>query len=151
VLFSAPVAAVVGAAGAPLYVASTVVVLAAVLRNLEQPWFRVIAFGAALNLLAIVSHGGVMPADQAALVAAGLGTSPGTFSNTAPSDGGAFAFLGDLWVTPAWLPFRNAVSVGDVLIGSGAAAWLASVMLRGVPASRGSMPNASLRLGKRAA
>jgi hypothetical protein len=124
------VTAAVGPLGAPLYVGSTLAVLAAVLRNLDQPWFRVVAFGAALNLVAIISNGGVMPADPAALAAVGLHTAPGTFSNATPSTGGPFSVLGDLWATPVWLPFRNVVSVGDVLIGTGAAAWLATVMLR---------------------
>ena len=128
-LFSAPVAGVVGAAGPPLYVGSTLVVLAALLRNVEQAWFRLIAFGASLNLVAIVANGGVMPADPAALAAAGLAAVPGTFSNTAPVAAAPFGFLGDLWATPAWLPFRNVVSVGDLLIGGGAAAWLLTVML----------------------
>jgi hypothetical protein len=137
----------------PLYVLSTVIVLVAVVRNLEQPWFRVIAFGAALNLLAIMSNGGVMPADPTALAAAGLNAAPGSFSNTAPATGGPFWFLGDLWVTPVWLPFRNVVSIGDVLIGTGAAAWLGTVMLRGRPTAsrrRAMAAKASLRLGKRA-
>jgi hypothetical protein len=141
----------VGAAGAPLYVASTLVVLAAVLRNLDQPWFRLVAFGAALNLLAIVSNGGVMPADPAALAAVGLTAAPGTFSNTAPASATPFWFLGDLWVTPAWLPFRNVVSIGDLLIGTGAAAWLATTMLRPAATRGEAAAPISLRLGKRAA
>jgi hypothetical protein len=145
------VAAVVGSAGAPLYVASTLVVLVAVLRNLEQPWFRVIAFGATLNLLAIVTNGGVMPADPAALAAAGLGNTSGAFSNTSPVSGAPFWFLGDLWVTPAWLPFRNVVSVGDLLVGAGAAAWLATVMLRARSARLGARGPSPLRLGRRPA
>jgi hypothetical protein len=140
ILFTAPVAASVRPAGPLLYVASTLVVLAAVFRNLDQPWFRIVALGAALNLVAIISNGGVMPADPAALAAAGLHTAPGIFSNTAPSTGGPFWFLGDIWVTPAWLPFRNVLSVGDVLIGTGAAAWLATVMLRARRRSGGARP-----------
>ena len=147
-LFSAPAAAIVGAAGAPLYVGSTLVVLAAVLRNLEQPWFRLIAFGAALNLLAIIGNGGVMPADPAALAAAGLTHAPGTFSNTAPAGSSPFAFLGDLWATPAWLPFRNVVSLGDLLIGIGAAAWVATTM-RARAGRVDSKRAPVLRLGKR--
>jgi hypothetical protein len=147
VLFSAPVAGVVGAAGAPLYVASTLAVLAALLRNVGQPWFRLIALGAALNLVAIVSNGGVMPVDPAALAATGIATAPGTFSNTAASAGGPFWFLGDLWITPAWLPFRNVVSVGDLLIGTGAAAFLATVMLRDDTARHALNPRERVRLG----
>lgn len=131
-LFSAPVAGVVGPSlGPPLYVGSTIVVLAALVRNLDQAWFRVIALGAGLNLLAIVANGGLMPADPAALAAVGLlERDPATFSNTVPLSGAPFAVLGDNWATPAWLPFANVLSIGDLLIGAGAAAWLATVMRR---------------------
>jgi len=123
------VANVVGPAGPSLYVGSTLAVLAALLRNLEQPWFRLIALGAALNLLVIVANGGVMPADPAALAAAGLlDRESGAVVNTAPLSGAPFAFLGDNWATPSWLPFANVVSLGDLLIGAGAAAWLISTM-----------------------
>jgi len=131
VLFSGPVARVVGPLGPLLYVGSTLAVLAALLRNLEQPWFRLVALGAALNLVAIMANGGVMPADPAALAAAGLLDREGAgFVNTAPLSGAPFAFLGDNWATPGWLPFANVVSLGDLLIGTGAAAWLMTTMRR---------------------
>jgi hypothetical protein len=135
------VAAVVGEFGPALYVASTVAVLATLLRNLRQPWFALIAFGAGLNLLAIVANGGVMPADPAALAAAGLlDRSGAAFSNTAAMPQAAFGFLGDNFATPSWVPFANVLSIGDLLIGLGAAAWLATTMRRPLP----------LRLGGRA-
>jgi hypothetical protein len=106
-------------------------VLATLLRNLEQPWFPLIAIGAGLNLLAIVANGGLMPADPAALAAAGLlDRSGAAFSNTAVMPRAAFAFLGVNLGTPSWLPFANVVSIGDLLIGLGAAAWLAVTMRR---------------------
>jgi hypothetical protein len=124
----------VGDAGAPLSVGSTVAVLAAVLRNAGQPWFRLVALGAALNLLVMVANGGVMPVDPAAFASAGLATAPaGTFSNTAPMSAASLWFLGDIWATPAWLPFANVISIGDVLIGSGVAAWVVAVMRRERP------------------
>jgi hypothetical protein len=123
-----------GDLGPVLYVASTLAVLAALLRNLEQPWFPLIALGAGLNLLAIVANGGVMPADPAALAAAGLlDRSGAAFSNTAAMPGAAFAFLGDNLATPSWLPFANVLSIGDVLIGLGAAAWLVTTIRLPVP------------------
>jgi hypothetical protein len=132
---------VVGDLGPVLYVASTVAVVATLLRNIEQPWFPLIALGAGLNLLAIVANGGVMPADPAALAAAGLlDRSGAAFSNTAAMPHAALAFLGDNLATPSWLPFANVLSIGDLLIGLGAAAWLATTMRRPLP----------LRLGGRA-
>ena len=131
-LFSDPVADGVGSLGPFLYVGSTLAVLMALVRNLGQPWFRLIALGATLNLLVIVANGGVMPADPAALAAVGLLDREGAgFLNTAPLTGVPFALLGDNWATPSWLPFANVVSVGDLLIGGGAAAWLVTVMRRG--------------------
>jgi len=44
--------------------------------------------------------------------------------------GATFAFLGDNLATPSWLPFANVLSIGDLLIGLGAAAWLATTMRR---------------------
>jgi hypothetical protein len=134
VLFAPPVAAAVGDLGPPLYVASTLAVLATLVRNLGQPWFGLIALGAGLNLLAIVANGGVMPADPAALAAVGLlDRSSAAFSNTAAMPHAAFAFLGDNLATPSWLPFANVLSIGDLFIGVGAAAWLATIMRRPLP------------------
>jgi len=124
----------VGDLGPALYVASTVAVVATLLRNLGQPWFPLVALGAGLNLLAIVANGGVMPADPAALAAAGLlDRSNAAFSNTAAMPHAAFALLGDNLATPSWLPFANVLSIGDLLIGLGAAAWLATTMRRTLP------------------
>lgn len=138
VLFSAPVAAIAGGYGAPLYVASTLVVLAAVMRNVRQPWFWLVALGAGLNLAVILANGGVMPVDPAALAAAGLShPAAGVFSNTVPAADAPLGFLGDRWATPSWLPFANVVSAGDMLIGLGAAAWIAAVMSREGPRRAG--------------
>src|SRR5690606_5295509 len=65
-LFSEPVAERVGSAGPILYVISTLVVFAVLLRNLDLPGLPVVAIGATLNLLAIVANGGYMPSDPAA-------------------------------------------------------------------------------------
>jgi hypothetical protein len=125
------VAQAIGPAGPPVYVASTAIVLAVVARNVGQPFFALLALGAALNLLVIIANGGVMPADPAALASVGLlEREPGTFSNTVAADGAALAFLGDNWATPGWFPFANVVSIGDLLIGVGAAAWVATASRR---------------------
>ena len=67
VLFSPPVAARVGDLGPPLYVASTMLVGAAVLRNWRVPGIPLVAVGAASNLAAILANGGSMPAGRAAI------------------------------------------------------------------------------------
>lgn len=128
-LFSDPLAGTVGDAGPPIYVASTALVLVAVLRNLDIAGVAVIAIGACSNLLAIVANGGYMPADPAALASIG-GVAPG-YSNSSVVADPALAPLTDLFAIPAWVPLSNVFSVGDVLIGAGVAVTIAIGMRRG--------------------
>jgi hypothetical protein len=113
-LFSDPVAARVGSLGPAIYVASTAVVLAAVIRNATIPGLPLVAAGASLNLAAIVANGGYMPASAAALGAhAGA---DGTYSNSVVLAQPALAPLTDVLAMPAWLPWANVFSIGDVAI-----------------------------------
>ena len=118
-LFSDPLAEVVGDGGPPIYVASTAAVLVAVLRNLKMPGIAIVALGACSNLVAIAANGGYMPADPDALASIG-GVAPG-YSNSSVVTDPAFGPLTDLFALPAWVPFANVFSVGDVLIGLGVA------------------------------
>ena len=131
VLFSAPVASRVGAAGPPLYVLSTAAVLIALLRNLSLPGFVVIAAGAGLNLLAIVANGGYMPSSTGAWEALnGVAALPTTaYSNSALAASGTLVpFLGDIFALPRPLPLANVFSIGDVLIGVGCMLFLVRTM-----------------------
>ncbi|HVM30844.1 MAG TPA: DUF5317 domain-containing protein [Candidatus Limnocylindrales bacterium] len=139
VLFSRPVASVVGEAGPALYVGSTLVVLVALLANLGQPGFRLIFAGALLNMLVVGLNGGQMPASPEALQAV-FGT-PNVpvdhFSNSVVAGPGtALAFLGDIFVLPPPFPAANVFSIGDVLIGAGGV-WFIVRTMRGAdqPAS----------------
>jgi hypothetical protein len=134
-LFSDPLANVVGGAGPVVYVASSVAVLAAVLRNLDIPGLAVIALGATSNLVAILANGGYMPADPAAAASVG-GIAPG-YSNSNIDAEPALAPLTDIFATPAWLPFSNVFSVGDVLIGVGVAITIVMGMRGRVARARG--------------
>lgn len=130
-LFAEPLGSRVGDAGPMLYVVSTLAVLAALLRNLSLPGFALIAVGASLNLLAIISNGGQMPADPAAVTALlGQASIPAdVFSNSVVAgSGAAFAYLGDTMVLPRPIPFANVFSIGDVLIGIGGAYFLIRTM-----------------------
>jgi uncharacterized protein DUF5317 len=127
-LFSEPLGAAVGAAGPPLYVLSNLAVLAAVLRNLAVPGIALVALGALCNLVAIIANGGSMPADPAALAAAGIDTSGQT--NSVVTADPVLRPLTDIFAMPAWLPFSNVFSVGDVLIGVGVASTIALAMRR---------------------
>ena len=70
-LLSAPVGTVIGDLGPPVYVASSAMVLAVVLRNIAIPGLAIVAIGAASNLAAIVANGGWMPASPSALSTVG--------------------------------------------------------------------------------
>jgi hypothetical protein len=134
-LFSPVLGSTVGDAGPALYVASTLVVLVALLRNIDLIGFPVIALGAALNLVVIVTNGGQMPADPAAFAA--LNGQPVVptelFSNSSLAGTDTILpFLGDTMVLPRPLPFANVFSIGDVTIGIGAMIFLLFAM-RGRP------------------
>src|SRR5215212_10574730 len=88
--------------------------------NRHIPGLVVIAAGGALNFAAIVSNGGVMPADRDAVAAAGIAEDATQFANSAPTDGAPLGLLGDVFHTPAWFAVHNVFSVGDVVIVIGA-------------------------------
>jgi hypothetical protein len=142
VLFSDQVAAVVGDLGVPLYVGSTALVFLGVLRNVSITGMKVVALGAASNLAAIIANGGYMPAGREAMAALGK-TDPTTYSNSAVLEHPALQPLTDIFALPAWVPFSNIFSVGDVLIAVGVAVVIVASM-RGKGEARGSVaPEAS--------
>ncbi len=112
---------------------STAAVLVAVVRNLAVPGMALVALGAASNLVAIVANGGLMPTTAAALAAAGMDPDDG-FSNSAVLADPALAPLTDIFALPAWLPFANVFSIGDVVLGLGVAVVIALGMRRGAAA-----------------
>jgi len=123
-LFGPVLADRVGDAGPVLYVASSALVFLAMLRNLDLPGFPVLALGAALNMLVIVANGGFMPSspDAWALLNGTAAVPVRDFTNSALIHAGtALPFLGDVFVLPRPIPMANVFSVGDVLIGVGAA------------------------------
>ncbi len=128
-LFAVPPGAGLDRLGPALYVASTAAVLVFVLANARLRGMPVVALGAALNLVAIVANGGIMPASAAALRAAGLEPSSG-FTNSDVLASPALASLGDVFAIPAWMPLANVFSIGDVLVALGIAVVVASGMRR---------------------
>lgn len=150
VLFSPSFSERVGSLGPALYVGSTLVVFAVLLRNLDLPGLPVVALGAALNLLAIVANGGYMPSDPGAWQAlSGVAALPtDDFSNSAlMNPGTALPWLGDIFVLPRPIPFANVFSIGDVLIAVGIA-WCVARSMRQPEASdwrRALVPAASPR------
>ncbi|WP_108668673.1 DUF5317 domain-containing protein [Euzebya rosea] len=86
-------------------------------RRVRGLWL--VGVGALLNVTAMASNGGVMPARSSGLSAAGLGPQGG-FVNSAGADS-ALWFLGDVFAIPDGMPLANVFSVGDVVLITGLA------------------------------
>ena len=145
VLFADPVQERIGAAGPFIYVASTLVVLVALLRNLRLPGLTVIAAGAALNLIPILTNGGYMPSSpEVWRELTGVAAVPvAHYSNVALIGPDTwFGFLGDIFVFPRPLPMATAFSLGDAVIALGAVIFLVSAM-RSAEATEPALPGAS--------
>lgn len=126
-LFSSPVGNALGDAAPAAYVLSNVAVLAAVAANLAIPGLPLVLAGGTSNLLAIVANGGYMPVSASTLAA--MGRLPKVdYSNSAPREVVALAPLTDMFAMPAWIPLANVFSIGDLLIGVGAAIAVVAAM-----------------------
>jgi Family of unknown function (DUF5317) len=134
VLFSDAVTSRIGDLGPPIYIVSTAAVFVGVLRNISITGMPLVALGAASNLAAILANGGYMPAGAAAMAALGK-TDPTIYSNSAVVAHPALEPLTDIFALPAWVPFANIFSVGDVLIGLGVVVIVAAAMRRGAELS----------------
>jgi hypothetical protein len=88
--------------------------------NRAVPGMVVIALGAGANALAIAVNDGTLPASAHALAAAGIKPRVG-FQNSGVIVHPHLAWLGDIMVTPSWLPLRNMMSIGDLVLLAGAA------------------------------
>jgi hypothetical protein len=142
-LFSTPLGDDLGAAAPAVYVVSNLAVLAAVWRNLAIPGLPLVLLGGASNLVAILANGGYMPVSPDALVALGR-AAPAGYANSRLIDGVLLGPLTDIFPMPAWIPLANIFSIGDVLIGLGAAIAVATAMHgRGPLRPRATTPQAS--------
>jgi hypothetical protein len=97
------------------YVAAGVVIWL----NRRVPGILLIATGAALNAVTIAVNGGTLPATASALRAAGIHEDAGNFANSGVLAHPKLAFLGDTMSTPSFLPFRNVISIGDLVVLAG--------------------------------
>ena len=97
-----------------LHIGSYVLIGAALWRNRRIPGLPLIALGGLLNGAVIALNGGTLPASARALAEAGMVTN-GDFTNSGVLSHPILAPLGDIVATPAWLPFRNVISIGDCI------------------------------------
>jgi hypothetical protein len=91
--------------------------------------FRVAALGVGLNLFVVMANGGFMPqSPEARLAVRGVpliveGSVPKlrTVAQSGPES--RFAWLGDVFAQPRWLPMANVTSIGDLLLSTALALW----------------------------
>jgi hypothetical protein len=86
--------------------------------NRTIPGIVLIALGATLNAVPIIVNRGTLPANSTAERSAGVHASA-HFANSGVLAHPHLAFLGDTMTSPAFLPFRNVVSPGDLVILTG--------------------------------
>jgi hypothetical protein len=87
--------------------------------NRDVPGMVIIGLGAGLNAVAIAVNDGTLPASARALRQAGIKPRVG-FQNSGVLTHPHLPWLGDIMVTPSWLPLRNMLSVGDLVLLTGA-------------------------------
>lgn len=104
---------------------------------------QVVALGMALNLAAILSNGGRMPATPAAMQAAGLDFA--VKHNSVAAAEPNVPWLVDRFAAPDWVPLTNVFSVGDVVIAIGAVVLVfaaTGARVPGLPPRRSQQPSA---------
>src|SRR3712207_991317 len=90
-----------GSLGEPIHLATYFLAGLFLWSNRHVPGLWLIGGGAALNFAAIAANGGVMPASEAALDAAGMVHDKGSaFANSAAVDDARLAMLGDIFAVP---------------------------------------------------
>jgi uncharacterized protein DUF5317 len=92
--------------------------------NRRLPGATLLGLGFLANTLVIVLNGGVMPASASAQRLAGIELEAGRFENSVAVAGARLGFLGDVFAIPHPIPLANVFSIGDVLLGLGAAVFL---------------------------
>ena len=95
--------------------------------------------GMLLNLAAILSNGGHMPALPGAMRHAGLSYT-GVHNNSVAEAHPNLAWFVDRWAAPSWIPAGNVFSVGDVLIAVGAIVLITAAMGARLPFRRPGVP-----------
>lgn len=101
-----------------LHVGSYALAGAFIIANRRITGLPILALGAALNTLAIITNAGIMPASARAMRLAGLAPAD-HFANSAPVAHPHLLALGDVIPVPGPWPLGNVVSIGDILVIAG--------------------------------
>jgi Family of unknown function (DUF5317) len=130
-------------AGKALWLVSYGCLLVAAVLNRRILGAQVVALGMALNLVAILSNGGRMPATPEAMRAAGLdfAVKHNSVAATRPN----VPWLVDRFAAPDWVPLTNVFSVGDAVIALGAFVLVfaaTGARVPGLPLRRSERPSA---------
>lgn len=119
------------------HIVSYLFLLGFVVWNWRYPELWMMGVGLFLNFLAIVANGGHMPASGEALRQAGQGSLAQVLEAEARvgnvvlmSTKTRLNSLGDWLYLPSWVPLSSAFSVGDAILGLGAAIFLFRRMAR---------------------
>lgn len=128
-----------------LHLATYAVAGAAIWVNRALPGLVVIGVGALLNAVTITINGGTLPASAHALAEAGFPVSSKDFENSGVLAHPVLGWLGDIVATPSWLPFRNVISLGDMVLLLGA-----TILIHGVTGTVPARAIANRFAGRRA-
>jgi hypothetical protein len=104
---------------ASAHVLTYVGALAVIALNWRIPGMLIIGAGTFCNGFTIAINGGTLPASAAAEATAQYHKVSHGLANSAVLTHPHLAWLGDRWATPAFLPLRNVMSIGDMLILAG--------------------------------
>lgn len=127
-----------------LYLLSMGILIIWVAANRHIPGMLLMAAGLLLNTVAIAANGGAMPVSPASAAYAGRivqysGGERPMANNSWATDTAQLWLLTDILAVPAWVPFANVFSIGDVVLTLGVC-WLCYRTVRGAHAG---MPAAS--------
>jgi hypothetical protein len=130
-------------AAAGVHLASYALLIAFGALNVRVRGLALLLLGLLLNAVAIALNGGTMPVSPSA--ARALGLDPGANVSVRES---VLTLIGDTFALPSAIPLANVFSIGDVLIGLGAAAFVVvnSLPPRAEPVSRLARATSPLRL-----
>lgn len=110
-----------------LHLATYAAAAVALWANRRLPGLLVLGAGGMLNGVVIALNGGTLPASRSALMAAGQRVGAPGFLNSGVLAHPILPFFGDILASPSWLPFRNVISIGDLMVLAGTAVLVHSV------------------------